>query len=355
MFLNPRALAVLLSFLLSLITVLIIEWWLPEVAFKTSLWIGFWVFLASALAAWPVLYYFVFREMDNITNLVERIKKKDYQFARQKSDRQYLYTSNPMVLLKKEITDFARQKQAEINELMKLETFRREFLADVSHELKTPIFAAQGFVHTLLDGAMDDTAVRDIFLQKAANSLDSLTVLVDDLLTISQLESGVIKMRLSHFDLRRLIDDIYEQFDELADRKGTKLKISKFSPRSCYVYADKTRIRQVLTNLIVNAIKYGRDKGTVTVSFLPEDTQVRVTIRDNGPGIEEKHLTRIFERFYRIDKSRSKEEGGTGLGLAIVKHILEAHETRIQVSSQVNEGAEFTFNLKRGKVFHEEN
>jgi two-component system, OmpR family, phosphate regulon sensor histidine kinase PhoR len=297
-----------------------------------------------------VLHVFIFKELKSISTLLDKVKKKDYAHI---YDKDYRYSSNPLDEIKQEITNFAKQKHMEISELQKLEIFRREFLADVSHELKTPIFSAQGFIHTLIDGAIDDEQVRDRFLQKAANSIEGLNVLVQDLITISQLEIGEIKMHFASFDLHKLTQDIFDQLEESAMNRGTRLRFNKFAPKSCYVFADKVRIGQVMTNLIVNAIKYGKEKGTVEVSFLIEGEDVHVSIKDNGPGIEEKHLSRIFERFYRIEKSRSKDQGGTGLGLAIVKHILEAHESRIQVFSVVNEGTEFSFTLRKGKVINE--
>jgi two-component system phosphate regulon sensor histidine kinase PhoR len=284
--------------------------------------------------------------------LLEKIKKKDYALPG-KSKLTEETNSNPLVQIKSEIKDFALKKQEEIEELKKLETFRREFLADVSHELKTPIFAAQGFLHTLLDGAIDDMEVRDKFLNKAAGSLDGLNILVEDLITISQLEIGEIKMNYQNFDIHKLVEEIYDQLEETALRRSTRLRFYRFSPKSCYVYADKIRIGQVMTNLIINAIKYGKDKGTVTVSFAIENDYVFISVKDDGPGIAAKHLDRIFERFYRIEKSRSKERGGTGLGLAIVKHILEAHNSRIHVSSKLGEGTIFSFKLKKGKVINE--
>jgi two-component system phosphate regulon sensor histidine kinase PhoR len=298
------------------------------------------------------LEFLVFKEINEISSLLEKIKKKDYNIN-QKYSGDPEETSNPLTLIKREIGDFAENKQKEINELKKLETFRREFLADVSHELKTPIFAAQGFVHTLLDGAIEDLEVRDRFLYKAAHSLDGLNVLVEDLITISQLEIGEIKMQHQNFDIFKLTEDIFEQLEKSAKDKSAKLKFYKYSPKSCYVFADKMRIGQVMTNLIVNAIKYGKEKGTVLVSFTVEDNNVFVSVKDDGPGIEEKHLNRIFERFYRIEKSRSKDKGGSGLGLAIVKHILEAHKSKVFVSSKTGEGTIFSFKLKKGKVINE--
>jgi len=314
------------------------------------LWMTLLLFLGSFVVFYFVLHFLIFKELDKISVLLDRIKKKDYSHV---ATKDYKYSSNPLDEIKQEISDFARQKHTEITELQKLEIFRREFLADVSHELKTPIFSAQGFVHTLIDGAIDDLNVRDRFLQKSANALDGLNVLVQDLITISQLEIGEIKMHFTSFDLHKLTQDIFEQLEGRAAARGVKLKFEKFAPKSSYVFADKQRIGQVMTNLIVNAIKYGKENGFVVVNFLIEGEEVEVSIKDNGPGIEEKHLSRIFERFYRIEKSRSKDQGGTGLGLAIVKHILEAHETKIRVESQLNKGTEFGFTLRKGKVIND--
>jgi len=306
-------------------------------------------FIAGTLI-FLVLKFFVFNEIYNFYALLARIKNEDYSVRVKKGKRS---ENNPLIKIKTEIAEFAEKKQMEIDELKKLETFRREFLADVSHELKTPIFAAQGFVHTLMDGAVDDLVVRDRFLQKAANSLEGLNVLVADLLTISQLEIGEIKMNHQNFDIHKLTEDIFDQLDEAAKMRATKMRFSKNTPKSCYVFADKFRINQVMVNLIVNAIKYGNDRGHILVSLVIENEGVFISVKDDGPGIEQKHLHRIFERFYRVDRSRSKDKGGTGLGLAIVKHILEAHNSRIFVSSKLGNGTIFSFKLKKGKVINE--
>ncbi|MFN3404194.1 MAG: sensor histidine kinase [Cytophagaceae bacterium] len=295
------------------------------------------------------LEFFIIDEINKIYTLLVKIKKKDYKLT----SKEIIKVNNPLQDIKNEIVTFAVNKEKEITELKKLETFRREFLADVSHELKTPIFAAQGFIHTLIDGAMEDVEVRDKFLSKAAHNLEGLNMLVEDLLTISQLEIGEIKMQYKNFDIHRLAEELIYQLEETAGKRQVRLKFHKNTPKSCYVFADKYRIGQVLTNLLVNAIKYGREKGNVIISFTPEGENVLIKVEDDGPGIESIHLQRIFERFYRVEKSRSKDKGGTGLGLAIVKHILEAHNTRIEVESTVGEGTIFSFRLKKGKVINE--
>jgi two-component system phosphate regulon sensor histidine kinase PhoR len=306
-------------------------------------------FIITYVVYYLVFEHIIFTEIHKLYTLLTKVKKKDYQLTK----GELVKVEDPLSRLHKEIVDFASRKEQEITELKKLETFRREFLADVSHELKTPIFAAQGFLHTLLDGAMEDEGVRHKFLMKAANNLDSLNVLVEDLLTISQLEIGEIKMHYQNFDVHRLAEEIFEQLEETAQRRGVKLMFHKHTPKSCYIYADKYRIGQVLTNLIVNGIKYGKEKGNIILSFNYQNDYVFISVQDNGPGIESMHLNRIFERFYRVEKSRSKDKGGTGLGLAIVKHILEAHDSKIYVSSKMGEGTIFSFKLRKGKVINE--
>jgi two-component system phosphate regulon sensor histidine kinase PhoR len=350
MLFNSKIISVFLGFVITFFTAVL--YFFLGAANDKILFVSLITFISSFTFIFLALEFFVFKEIGDIYSLLEKIKKKDYNIS-----QKYTGTSedatNPLSLIKKEIADFAENKQKEIDELKKLETFRREFLADVSHELKTPIFAAQGFVHTLIDGAINDTEVRDKFLSKAANSLDGLNVLVEDLITISQMEIGEIKMQYQNFDIYKVTEDIFEQLEKSAKDRSVRLKFYKYSPKSCYVFADKQRIGQVMTNLIVNAIKYGKEKGTVLVSFTVEDDNVFISVKDDGPGIEERHLNRIFERFYRIEKSRSKDKGGSGLGLAIVKHILEAHKSRVYVSSKPMEGTIFSFKLKKGKVINE--
>jgi two-component system phosphate regulon sensor histidine kinase PhoR len=346
---HPRNVALCIGAFVTLVTSVLLFFFsvIPAVKYWQILLLV--LFITSTALCYILLSLTLYKQLDAISNLLRPYKKKEPN----PEHNEYINTTDPIVRIRKELSDFAVQKQREIEELKKLETFRREFLADVSHELKTPLFAAQGFVHTLMEGAMDDIKVRDRFLQKAAYSLDGLNILVEDLITISQLEIGEIKMHFQSFDIRKLTEDIFEQLEDSAEKRGTRLKFNKYSPKSCYIYSDKLRIGQVVTNLIVNAIKYGKDNGTVVFSYIIEGDSVLISIKDDGPGIEETHLNRIFERFYRVEKSRSKDQGGSGLGLSIVKHILEAHDSKITVSSKMNEGTEFQFRLKKGKVINE--
>ena len=301
-------------------------------------------FAGAYLLIFIVLEFLIFREINKIYKMMGKLRKKELSgISKEKSG-----ALNPLQKINDEIYSFATLKQKEIDELKKLEAFRKEFIADVSHELKTPLFAAQGFVHTLLDGAVNDKNVRGKFLKKAAKSLDGLDVLVQDLLTLSQIETGDIKMRFEHIDLYKLCHEVIDQFEEKAAKKNIKLKLEG-SNHKIGVHADWQRMTQVLTNLVSNAISYTPDEGEVTVSFDVGKKNVTTFITDTGEGIPAQHLARIFERFYRVDKSRSREKGGTGLGLAIVKHILEGHNSKPEVESTVGKGSMFSFKLQRSK------
>ncbi|MBX3101624.1 MAG: two-component sensor histidine kinase [Bacteroidetes bacterium] len=241
----------------------------------------------------------------------------------------------------------------EFAEMREMDIFRREFLGDVSHELKTPIFAIQGYVETLLDGALEDKRVNRKFLKKALSNVFRLETLVRDLLTISQLESGQLRMEVSEFKIYDLVLDVFETQSDKSQKEGRRVELSLKTGNleNTYARGDKERIRQVLENLVNNAIKYGpEDQVNVEVELKIQGhnghRRLYISVRDNGPGIAPEHLTRIFERFYRIDKSRSREMGGTGLGLSIVKYLLEAHQQDITVQSVPGQGTTFTFTLE---------
>lgn len=245
------------------------------------------------------------------------------------------------------VIDWEKDKKEEIDHLMEMETYRKEFLGNVSHELKTPIFTIQGYVHTLLDGGIEDQEINMLYLQKAARSIDRLISIVDDLESISKLEAGELIMEPRTFDLNELISDVIESLELKAREMNIRLIFTPPKDTFNFVYADKERIRQVLVNLLVNSIKYGKQNGETRITVEDHDDYLTVDVADNGIGIEKHHLGRLFERFYRVDKSRSREQGGTGLGLAIVKHIIEAHHQQITVDSEPGKGTTFTFTLKK--------
>lgn len=343
-FFNSRGVAFLLAISIGAVTTAFLS--LMEVS-KTALLVAFVLsFSSSYLLINVVLEFLIFKEISKIYGVLNKLKKKDLNSIILKDKKSLL---NPLKGLNQEIFTYATLKQREIDDLKKMAIFRREFLADVSHELKTPIFAAQGYVHTLLDGAMEDESVRDKFLQKAAKSLDGLDMLVQDLLTLSQMEIGQITMHKENFNIYKLTKEVIEQIEGKTLKRDIEIAFAEDCKNSVYVYADPQRINQVMTNLISNAVKYTQDKGKVTINFEKQKNEVVVVVKDNGPGIPAEHIHRIFERFYRVEKSRSKEKGGTGLGLAIVKHIIDAHNSKVSVTSAVGNGSSFSFKLPKGK------
>lgn len=257
--------------------------------------------------------------------------------------------SDPINEMEKEVRAWAEDESKEIEQLRTLERYRKEFLGNVSHELKTPIFNIQGYINTLLDGAIDDPEVTIRFLKKAAKSTDRIASLVDDLESISQIESGFMTMELEEFDINELIHDVFESLSMRAEEKNIRIDFKEGCDVPFFVEADKDRIRQVIVNLLVNSIKYGKENGYTLVGLYDMDENLLIEVTDNGIGIEEEHLPRLFERFYRVDKSRSRDAGGTGLGLAIVKHIIEAHNQTINVRSTKGIGTTFGFTLKKAK------
>ncbi|WP_395785226.1 sensor histidine kinase [Aquirufa sp.] len=340
--LQPRYLSVVLSFFISGVTTAFISF-LPS-SDLTILVISFIsCFIFGSILIYFALDYLVFQEVNQLYDRIKQIKKKDFSVTPRK---QLVEKTNPIELLKKELNTYVASKEGEVQDLKKAAKYRQEFLADVSHELKTPIFAAQGFVHTLLDNPDEDIEIRVKFLEKAAKSLDGLDNLVQDLLTVSQIETGAIKIEKKKINLRPLIEELFEQLEAKAKKRDAKLKL--IAPVGMIqVKADEQRISQVILNLVVNAIKYGKDKGLVQIIITEKKKVYTISVVDNGPGIPEEHLHRIFERFYRVDKSRSKNSGGTGLGLSIVKHIVQAHNSKISVQSEINKGTRFEFKLEK--------
>ncbi|GAB3897558.1 sensor histidine kinase [Spirosoma agri] len=342
MSLSPRFIALLLASLISALTVAFLTF-VDGVTSTMLFVVGISSFVISFFLVLYAIELLVFREVNKMYKTIHKLKIRDFAISR----KTIIKNTNPFKKLNDEIFVYVAKKQKEIDELKRLEQFRREFLADVSHELKTPIFAAQGFIHTLIDGAVDDEHVRDKFLAKAAKSLDGLDALVKDLVALSQLETGEVKMNFEQVDIAHVIQEVFEQLEKIAQTKRTFLKMRVDRPGPIWVKADQQRIMQVMTNLIENAVKYGNENGKVYVSLEEDKKHVLIAVRDDGPGIPPEHLSRIFERFYRVEKSRSKDRGGTGLGLAIVKHILNAHKAKITVMSKLEKGTTFRFKLER--------
>lgn len=301
------------------------------------------IFVASYFLFLYSIEVFIYRKIKLVYKNIHSLKIRKNELKSPEFNM-----SDPINEMDKDVRDWATDKSAEIESLRTMEKYRKEFLGNVSHELKTPIFNIQGYINTLLDGALEDPEVLVHFLKKAAKSTDRIASLVEDLEAISQLESGFLTIEFETFDINDLIHDVFDSLEFRAAEKKITLDFKEGCDVPFIVEADKDRIRQVVVNLLVNSIKYGKEGGHTLVGLYDMDENILVEVADNGIGIEEEHLPRLFERFYRVDKSRSRDGGGTGLGLAIVKHIMEVHEQGINVRSTKGVGTTFGFTLKKG-------
>lgn len=313
------------------------SWYFMLVSFGIS-------FATSFILFYYLLEKYIYSKIKLIYKLIHNLKLgKDLKDAL----GEYV-SSDPINDVEHEVKEWAGAKKNEIELLKKQEQFRREFLSNVSHEFKTPLFAIQGYIETLKDCLIDDpeTAVR--FLQKAENNVERLSYLINDLDSISKLETGEIPINYEKFDIVLLTKEVMESMEDKAKKRGIKLFFKDKYMHPAFVRADREKIRQVLINLISNSMKYSKENGSTSLKIFELHDQFLIEVTDDGIGIDEKHLPRLFERFYRIDSHRSREVGGTGLGLAIVKHILEAHEQIISVRSTLQIGTTFAFTLQKG-------
>jgi len=255
-----------------------------------------------------------------------------------------------MATLTREVKKFATDKKLEIEMLKVREEYRREFLGNVSHELKTPLFTVQGYLSTLLDGAMNDKSIRKKYLERAEKGVERLIYIVQDLDMITKLEVGDLNLEITKFDIIKLVQNVFDLLEMEASKKDILLLFDMKYNKPIMVVGDREKIEQVITNLVMNSVKYGKENGSTEVSIESlTENKIIVRITDNGEGIEKPHISRLFERFYRVDKSGSRDAGGSGLGLSIVKHIIEAHDERIYVESQFGIGSEFSFTLEKAK------
>jgi two-component system phosphate regulon sensor histidine kinase PhoR len=251
-------------------------------------------------------------------------------------------------VLKKGLRKFADDKKLEIELLKDKENYRKEFIGNISHELKTPLFTIQGYVLTLLQGAVKDKEVRDKYLKRTAKGVERLIYVVKDLDLITQFESGIKSIDRTSFDVIKLIENVFDLLEMRATKNAISLTFDKEYLNPVMVHADEERIQQVLTNLIINSLKYGVENGKTEVSIQEVNSEkIVIRVNDNGEGIAEEHIPRLFERFYRVDKTGNRKQGGSGLGLAIVKHIIEAHQEKLVVESTLGVGSEFSFTLQR--------
>ena len=279
------------------------------------------------------------KEIDEIKNIISLIRQSKYQTSDE------IVLSKNLSGLENEIKEMFEKAKSDIEYLKRLQKMRSQFLANVSHELRTPIFAIQGYIETLLNGAINDPNVNKHFLEKANHHTLSLSNLLNDLIDISMIESGEMRMSYRYFEINPFIESLVAEFIPAAEEKNIKITFHS-AKDGLKVFGDKEKLKQVFVNLIQNALKY-TDEGQVEINIEEEKKHVNIIIKDTGIGIPEVDLDRIFERFYRVDKARSRAVGGTGLGLAIVKHIIEAHGSKIMVQSKPGEGSQFSFKLKK--------
>lgn len=341
---SPRSLSLFTALIISLANALLTiiftrEWYMPIITFSVTFIITYWLYYYT-------LQRFIYRKIKLIYKFIYQTKAT----KREEFFYENILPQKSIEEVSEDVRFWATQKKNEIDVLRANEQFRKEFLMNLAHELRTPIFTVQGYIDTLQGGALNDSNVNMKFLSNASKGIDRLVRLVDDLDEISKLESGRTPIIQESFIIQDLIKDVYDELSLHAKAKNIQLLFKKGTEIPIKVYADKPKVKQVLVNLIENAIKYGNAGCTITAGcYIMDEKHVYVEISDDGPGIAEEHLSRIFERFYRADRSRSREIGGTGLGLAIVKHIVEAHGQTVNVRSKPNVGSSFGFTLEKAK------
>lgn len=315
-----------------------IKWWVVLIVCIS-------VFLSSYIVFLYALRRFIYRKIKIIYKSIHRLKRAKGDIINPNMDlRNHIIDE-----VEREVITWARSQKKEIDDLKEMEEYRRNFLGNISHELKTPIFNIQGYLYTLIDGGLENAVITEKYLNRAANNVERLNTIVQDLERISKLESGKMELDFQRFDVYSLAREVYDDLDISAEEKEIELRFKEGSSRPFHVNADRESIRQVLTNLVSNSIKYGISKGHTRVGFYDMGNQILIEVSDNGIGVTEEHIPHLFERFYRVDKGRSRDSGGTGLGLSIVKHIIEAHDQTINVRSRADEGSTFGFTLEKSK------
>ncbi len=300
------------------------------------------IFITSYGTTYYILKLFIAKKIEPIYKTI-----RDIPQSGMKSNLRQDINKDQIDKLDIDVKTWADDKIAEIDRLRDLEKYRKDFIGNISHELKTPIFNIQGYVLTLLDGGLEDPKINRLYLERTEKSIDRMINIVEDLESITKLESGEVKLKFENFELTRLIEEVFELEMREANERRINMNLSVKADKQMNVRADRKRIFEVFSNLIGNGIKYGKKGGNIDVVLYDMNDSVLIEVSDDGIGIEKKDLPRIFERFYRVDKSRSRSQGGTGLGLSIVKHIIEAHKQTIHVKSQIDKGTTFTFMLEK--------
>lgn len=313
--------------------------------YHSSLTLSVLTLIGFTLFSYGILFVFVYRPLQRIQQVISAQQDK------QSIQRFLASSSDEFQQLSDSFNTMLDSFRADIVQMRKLEVVRSEFLGNVSHELRTPLFSTQGLIETLLNGAVEDKKVNRDFLQKALNNIERLNVLLEELIDISRIESGEMKLRLRYFDITELIESTVAEMQTFAEQRKCTISFVRPAAETVDVFGDRERLRQVMVNLMENAVKYSEKKNNrVTITLTDNADHAAITVEDNGIGIAPQHLPRIFERFYRADKDRSRDVGGSGLGLAIVKHIVEAHGSSVTVDSEVGIGTRFTFTVSKVRV-----
>jgi two-component system phosphate regulon sensor histidine kinase PhoR len=339
---SPSQLAFLTAVAVSLVTGLIVIYFTKNLMHSGISFLLLFIF--TYYLVYFILEKFIYRKIKLIYKFISQTKAT----KREEFYNSELLPQKSIDEVKKDAYKWAEERENEIKKLESNVEFRKQFLMNLAHELKTPIFATQGYIETLLAGAMNDEKVKEVFLQNASKSIDRLAELVDDLDEISKLESNQIPILKSEFLIQELIKEVFEELSFKSVPKKIDLSIKKGCEKPISVFADRQKIKQVLVNLIENSIKYGKENGSTTAGIYEVDRKtIFIEITDDGAGILEEHVPRVFERFYRTDTARSRNVGGTGLGLAIVKHIIEAHNHTVSCRSTIDVGSSFGFTLDK--------
>jgi two-component system, OmpR family, phosphate regulon sensor histidine kinase PhoR len=338
-----RQLSVFIALILTILVILVIGF--------ISLIKPFWLMMVVSVAfffgvSWLLISFILNKFIsDKIKPVIKTIQ--EFPLSHKKLNQRSRNTS--LTEVKKEVDNWEKSQIKEVERLKELEKYRKDFVGNVSHELKTPIFNIQGYILTLLEGGIDDPKINKLYLRRAEKSVDRMISIVEDLESINKLESGELKLKFEKFDIVKLVEEVFDLEHRIADEMEVSLEFNPKPDKPLWVMADRKGMLEVMTNLVSNGIKYNKKTGFVKVAFYDLEDHLLVEVTDNGIGVDKKHLPRIFERFYRVDKSRSREQGGTGLGLSIVKHIIEAHDQSINVKSTLDEGTSFAFTLDKAK------
>jgi two-component system phosphate regulon sensor histidine kinase PhoR len=344
---TPKEVALVIALVIALLTLVIFGvvhlFFAPDLPIFTFVVVLVVIFGAGYFIAWWAVETFLHGKILLLFRTIHSTDQTEEKF------KDVVKAKDALAEVQKDVEEWASVKQSEIQMLKEQAKFRRDFIGNLAHELKTPIFNMQGYLLTLIEGGLEDKKINHDYLNRADKNLERLIALVEDLDSISKLESGNEVIKMAKFNMVELVEEVFSLFELRAQERTISLRFNKKYDKPIFVKGDKSKVLQVLTNLITNAINYGKDGGYCEVRFFDMSHNILVEVADDGIGVPPENLPRLFERFYRVDKSRSRHEGGTGLGLAICKHIIESHGQTISARSVIEKGTTFSFTLEKVK------